>query len=493
MRTSAVVASLLSIGLTNALSVRATVTSCLNSKNVPYLMASSPGYADYAEPFNLALPYKPIAIVLPNTSKHVQDAVKCASNSNVKVQAKSGGHSYASFSSGGKDGSLVINLEPFQKVELDKSTKIAKVGGGVRLGNLAQGIWDQGKRALPHGTCPGVGIGGHFTHGGYGHTSRHWGVALDTIVGLDVVLADGRLVHATKSENAEIFWALRGAADSFGVITNFYLQTNAAPDSITYWSFAFASGIYEQKSNFVNTWLHIQDFARNASIIDDRISFGNYLDGTGFSVSGAFFGSVDEFNTKIKPEFLRTLATPSSTTVKSYQWIDYLTLVSDKTTIVTPPTGYDDHDDFFAKSITVPEKSGWSKASLEAWYDTMKAGSPTPYFVITNLYGGPGSKINNKDTTFAAYSERDSIFVSQLYGSDTGAEARPFINKLHSAIVSAAPSTEFGAYLNYVDPSLDPATAHQLYYGEPLYQKLLALKKKYDPKSVFWNPQAIGT
>ena len=66
----------------------------------------------------------------------------------------------------------MIFLESFQDIKLDDATGIATVGGGVRLGNLAQGIWDQGKRALSHGTCPGVGIGGHFTHGGYGHTSR---------------------------------------------------------------------------------------------------------------------------------------------------------------------------------------------------------------------------------------------------------------------------------------------------------------------------------
>lgn len=63
---------------------------------------------------------------------------------------------------------MMIDLQNFQNISLDKGSNIARVGGGVRLGNLAQGIWDQGKRGLPHGTCTGVGIGGHFTHGGYG-------------------------------------------------------------------------------------------------------------------------------------------------------------------------------------------------------------------------------------------------------------------------------------------------------------------------------------
>ena len=76
---------------------------------------------------------------------------------------------------------MVIDLEGFQNITLDATTQIAKVGGGVRLGNLALAIYNQGQRALPHGTCPGVGVGGHATHGGFGYSSRAWGLTLDTI------------------------------------------------------------------------------------------------------------------------------------------------------------------------------------------------------------------------------------------------------------------------------------------------------------------------
>jgi FAD/FMN-containing dehydrogenase len=113
---------------------------------------------------------------------------------------------------------------------------IATVGAGVRLGNLALEIYAVGERALPHGVCPGVGVGGHFTHGGYGYQSRSWGLALDSIVGLDVVLADGSYIHANASKFPDVFFALRGAADSFGVITYFHLQTRPAPSSIVTFS-----------------------------------------------------------------------------------------------------------------------------------------------------------------------------------------------------------------------------------------------------------------
>ncbi|KAL9120551.1 MAG: hypothetical protein Q9187_002897 [Circinaria calcarea] len=182
-----------------------TLAYCLSSKNVPVSNASSPDFAQRSEPYNLRLAYVPVVIVLPTTPQHVSDAVVCAAASGVKVQAKSGGHSYASFSSGGQNGAMIIDLESFQDISVDKNG-VATVGAGVRLGNLALGIYNQARRALPHGTCPGVGIGGHFSHGGYGYDSRKWGLALDTIVGLDVVLANGSYIHTTSAAYPDIYY-----------------------------------------------------------------------------------------------------------------------------------------------------------------------------------------------------------------------------------------------------------------------------------------------
>jgi hypothetical protein len=198
---------------------------------------------------------------------------------------------------------------------------------------------------------------------------------------------------------------------------------------------------------------------------------------------------VSEFNDKIKPELLRTLPAASAPTVKSYSWTDYLVLVSGKSTIKVPLTGYDEHEDFFAKSITVPESAGLSTAALGAFYDKAKSAA-TEFYTIINLYGGPGSAINKRDTDFAAYADRDSLWVFQNYGY--GAASAPFMESLQAAVIGAQPQTTFGAYLNYVDPSYDAATAHKVYYGDALYARLAALKKKVDPKATFWNPQAIG-
>jgi FAD binding domain len=133
------------------------LTNCLVSKEVPFQIPSDVQFPGLNEPFNLRLNYTPVAIALPSTPEQVSNAVTCASAAHVPVQARSGGHSYASYSSGGQNGSLVINLELFQDISVDPNTMIASVGGGVRLGNLALGLYEYGglRRAVPHGTCPG--------------------------------------------------------------------------------------------------------------------------------------------------------------------------------------------------------------------------------------------------------------------------------------------------------------------------------------------------
>lgn len=93
--------------------------NCLHKTNVPFSIPSEPNWTGLATAYNLRLQYVPAAIALPETVQHVSDSVTCASASNVKVQPKSGGHSYASHSSGGKNGSLVVDLQNFNSIEVD--------------------------------------------------------------------------------------------------------------------------------------------------------------------------------------------------------------------------------------------------------------------------------------------------------------------------------------------------------------------------------------
>jgi len=105
-------------------SVKATlskdVTKCLKFHKVPFVISNSPNWTSYKTPHNLRLVYEPAVITIPETSQDVSASVKCAVEARLKVQPKGGGHSYASYSSGGRDGSLIVDMENFDLVELDR-------------------------------------------------------------------------------------------------------------------------------------------------------------------------------------------------------------------------------------------------------------------------------------------------------------------------------------------------------------------------------------
>ncbi len=128
---------------------RAELDNCLRDAGVPTAAAAT------ATPFNSRLPFAPAAVAVPTTLEHIQAAVVCGAQAGVKVTAKSGGHSYASLGLGGEDGHLVLELERMNGVTVDRESNMATIQAGARLGHVATQLYNQGRRAISHGTCPG--------------------------------------------------------------------------------------------------------------------------------------------------------------------------------------------------------------------------------------------------------------------------------------------------------------------------------------------------
>ncbi|KAK6952639.1 hypothetical protein Daesc_004929 [Daldinia eschscholtzii] len=470
----------------------------LTATGIPFKTPVDHDWATYSSTYNLRLPVTPAAVVVPSTVEHISNAVNFAARHGFKVQARSGGHSYASYSNGGVDGAIVIDLREiqFRTISSTEDPNCIIVGGGMRLGQLAQAI-DQRtgwRRALPHGTCAGVGVGGHFTHGGYGFFSRAWGLAMDRIAKILVVLANGELVLADENQNHDLFYAMRGAADSFGIAVAFYLNTVPTPESVIHWDFK-VSDATKSVASAVRAFQHIQTFVHNNSIVDRKLGINVSLTSNHFALGGTYLGSRDNLIQRIIPALLEGIPEFPTIEVKQVDWPTSLKLLNEGRDLDTPED-YSDHSNFFAKSVTIPEPGFTTEQLTDFFTYLLDQGSraPVSYFILVDLYGGADSQINVKDQSFSAFAHRDALWVAQLYGYVDNDQVFPpegldFINGLANAMTARLP--RHGAYSNYTDASLSREEANNLYYGEKIHEKLKELKRVLDPKNVFANPQSI--
>ena len=129
------------------------------------------------------------------------------------------------------DDGMVIDLSPMKGVRVDPAAKTVRVDGGCTLGDVDHATHPFGM-AVPTGIMSTTGVGGLTLGGGLGHLARSFGLTIDSLLEVDVVLADGRLVTANASQNQDLFWAVRGGGGNFGVVTSFLFKLH--PVSMVY-------------------------------------------------------------------------------------------------------------------------------------------------------------------------------------------------------------------------------------------------------------------
>ncbi|KZN93018.1 Reticuline oxidase [Penicillium chrysogenum] len=391
--------------------------------------------------YNQAIPVHPEVITCPNDTTQVAEIVRCAVEANYRVQAYSGGHSYGNYGLGGADGHVVVDLKNFQQFSMDPDTYIATIGAGTNLGDLQDRLLHAGGRAMSHGSCPQVGVGGHFTIGGLGLMSRQWGTALDHVLEAEIVLANSSIVTASDTQNQDVFWAIKGAAASFGIVTQFKVRTQEIPKGAVQYTYTFSQGDVFDKVKLFKAWQAIvakpnitRNYSTELTIFQEAHAAENYL----VSIGGALLTS------------------------------------------------------FYSKSVSFTVDELFTEHALVALFTFLDSAPKNSqnWWVIFDLEGGATNDVPMNAT---AYAHRDAVMWMQSYAV-VGLEpstflARKFLDSLHQVVMENRPPGPLRSYPGYVDPYLE--NGQMAYWGSNL-ERLQSIKTRIDPKDVFHNPQSVA-
>jgi hypothetical protein len=159
--------------------------------------------------------------VKPASAKEASEAVKFVTANKIPLVVKGGGHSTSGTSA--SDGGVVIDLGLMRSVKLDPEGKTVTFGGDCLWRDMDDECWKYGL-ATVGGTVNDTGVGGLTLGGGYGWLSAKNGLTCDNLLSAELVLADGSIMQVSENENSDLFWAIRGAGQSFGVATSFTLR-----------------------------------------------------------------------------------------------------------------------------------------------------------------------------------------------------------------------------------------------------------------------------
>ncbi|KAI9370347.1 hypothetical protein BJX61DRAFT_548998 [Aspergillus egyptiacus] len=433
--------------------------------------------------FNLDIDVSPAAVTYPESAEEVASVVRCAAHNGYHVQAVSGGHSYGNYGFGGVSGAVVVNLENLQQFHMNTTTWEATIGAGTLLGDVTKRLSAAGGRAMSHGTCPQVGSGGHFTIGGLGPTSRQFGASLDHVIEVEAVLANSSIIRASETENPDVFFAVRGAASGFAIVTEFKVRTEPEAGEAVKYSYSFEFGDTASRADLFKKW---QAYVARPGLTRKLASTLTLLE-RGILITGTFFGTEEEYKRlRIEEEF------PGANDSSAIVFKDWLGLVASWGEDVVLQLGAGVSAHFYAKSRSMTAESLLSDAEVEAMFeylDNVDKGTPL-WFAIFDFQGGA---VNDVPTGATAYAHRDTLIWLQSYAinllGDVSRTTVEFLDRLNElTLAHNATDLLYGAYPGYVDPRLEDGP--EAYWGENL-PRLQRIKAEIDPNDVFHNPQSV--
>jgi FAD/FMN-containing dehydrogenase len=445
----------------------------------PCIRPGDPDYEDARLVWNKGIDKRPAVIARCSGVADVIEAVKFARAQNCEVAVRGGGHNVAG--NAVCDGGIVIDLGAMHHVGVDVAARRVRASGGATIGDVDHETQAFGL-AVPLGVVSQTGIGGLTLCGGHSWLTRKHGFACDNLVSVDLVTADGSYLTASEEENADLFWAVRGGGGNFGIVTAFEFKAHPVGPVITLCATFYPM---EDAAAVFRGW---RDYLADApDQFTSQIAFWSVPPHEAFPIelhgrpivvpSGLHCGPLEDGARYIQP--LRELGEP----------------LLDLSGAIPYKAAQQAFDPFFKTKCE--RFNYWKSLYLDmlddAAIDRIVArglNRPTSWTLMPiRLMGGAGSRVPANATALGGREAPfmlsiDSAWTDPADGERTIAWTRDFWEEMRQ-------DGKGSIYLNFVGSGDDTEATLRASYGDANYERLVAIKSKYDPTNMFRLNQNI--
>lgn len=428
------------------------------------LTEGDPAYDEARTTFNALVDRRPVAIARCRTTADVVAALAVAAEYRLPVAVRGGGHNVAGHAV--CDGGLVLDLSGLDAIEVDPGARVARAGGGATWRAFDAATQAHGL-AAPGGTFGTTGVGGLTLGGGIGFLIGRFGLSCDNLVGAEVVTVDGAVLEASEHAEPDLFWALRGGGGNFGVVTRLDFRLHPVDEvvgGVLVWPIAEAS---EPLRVFRDVALAAPDDFSTQAVLGHSTATGACIVGVVICSTGP----DDE------PELLRRLRRVPGLQADEVRRRPYLELQR----MFDMPFGLRHYwKGHFVRELPDPLLS-----QLEGAIDPQRnRGS-----ILIEAIHGAASRVPRGATPVGF---RDAAFnVSALGIWDDAAADEEQVAWTRSTAAAVAPySLQGGGYLNYMQAD-EPAERVRAAFGAETFDRLRAVKRRYDPGNVLRFNQNI--
>ena len=438
---------------------KAAVQELADSLRGNLLLPGNEGYDVARRVLNKSIDRHPALIVQPTGVSDIQNAVTFARERQLLLAVKCGGHSFAGKST--CDGGMQIDLSLFRHARIDPQSRTAYVAGGSLLAALDHEAMAHGLVA-PAGTVSHTGVGGLSTAGGFGRISRRFGLTLDNIKGVDIVTADGKLLHASAGENPDLYWGVRGGGGNFGIVSSFQYALHPMQRQVIGGDIVFP---LERARELIHFYADFSVQAPDDLYIDFYVNATASGQGSGAGFHLCYSGPESDAEKVLAP--IRKLGEPVFTNVGP---VDYVALQRSW-----------DYSDF--RNIGEYLKSGFVNEYPDSMLDAAISGFEPDPGRNTMLYfqqsGGAIGRVPVDATAFPHRKALAAMMVLTSWPLDT--DGSPHIDYLRDYWSTIEPRTD--GYYTVDTANESSQVRHGNYQGN--FPRLLEVKKKYDPENLF--------